>query len=79
VSAYILGIISVGGVSAKFLSSYGYLIIGVSIAASKNIKFTYDRYQLFKSHPEERKNKSYFASLKDSCFYDKEKEQYNYV
>lgn len=79
VSAYVLGMISVGGVSAKFLSSYGYLIIGVGIAFSKNIRFSFERHQLFKRHPEERKTKSLYASLKDSWFYDKEKEEYNYV
>ena len=38
-SAYILGIISVSGSSAKFLSSFGYLTISLLIMFVKNVKF----------------------------------------
>ena len=38
-AAYILGITSVGGPSAKLLNSYGYLLISIIILTSKNIKF----------------------------------------
>jgi drug/metabolite transporter (DMT)-like permease len=72
ISAYILGIISVGGVSAKFLNSFGYLFISIVILTTKNVRFYQERQKLFKKHPEKRNELSSFASLKDSCYYDSE-------
>ena len=78
-SAYILGLLSVGGVAAKFLNSYGYFIIGSGIALAKNLRFSFERHQHFQRNPEERKVKSLYASLKDSWYFDREKEEYKHL
>lgn len=78
-SAYILGIISVGGVSAKFLNSFGYLSISILILFFKNVRFCRERSKLFESHPEERRKKTLYATLKDSCYYDEETGGYKWL
>ena len=78
-SAYILGIISVGGVSGKFLNSWGYLFVSVCILFTKNVRFCKARSKHFKDHPEDKENLSYFATLKDSCYYDTEKGTYKWL
>jgi len=79
ISAYILGIISVGGISAKFLNSWGYLFISFLILLTKNIKFCRGRSKLRKEQPEDSKNLSLLATLKDSCYYDNEKGTYKWL
>jgi hypothetical protein len=76
--AYILGIISVGGASAKFINSLGYFTISLLILLTKNYKFIMARSRLFKQNPEERVTKGYFASLKDTCYYDEETRGYKW-
>lgn len=78
-SAYILGIISVSGVSAKFLNSFGYLFISICIITVKNFKFCKLRSQLFEDHPEERKTKSTCANFQDTCYYDTENHRYKWL
>ncbi|CAI2368849.1 unnamed protein product [Moneuplotes crassus] len=76
ISAYILGIISVNGASAKFLNSWGYLFVSILIVSTKNIKFVKQRRKYKRESPEATKNLSSFATLKDSCYYNKEQEAY---
>lgn len=75
-SAYILGIISVSGASAKFLNSWGYLLVSLLILFTKNVKFCRERSKEKALDPEGTKDLSSVASLKDSCYYDSEKGQY---
>lgn len=68
-SAYLLGILSLNGISAKFLNSYGFLFISLMILVTRNIKFTLQRMKYNSENPP-KKRKRLFARLKDTCFYD---------
>jgi glucose uptake protein GlcU len=77
-SAYILGILSVGGVTAKFLNSWGYLLISLIILATKNVKFARKRTVYFRDHPLET-NSSVLPSLRDSCYYNTDTDEYKWL
>jgi drug/metabolite transporter (DMT)-like permease len=77
-SAYILGIISVGGAAGKFLNSWGYLFVSSMILLFKNVKFMKDRMKLFRDEPEQSSQLSMYASLKDSCYFDQETKSYKW-
>lgn len=78
-SAYILGIISVSGVSAKFLNSFGYLFVSICIITVKNLKFCRERSRLFEEHPKERETKSTCAKFQDTCYYDERTQSYKWL
>lgn len=78
ISAYIMGILSVGGVTAKYLNSWGYLLISLLILATKNVIFARNQMKYNRFHPLER-DSPILATFKDSCYYDTETRSYKWV
>lgn len=77
-SAYIMGVLSVGGVTAKFLNSWGYLLISLLILLAKNVIFARSKMHYNRFHPLER-DVPLLPTLKDSCYYDTDTRSYKWV